>query len=147
MSNVIPFPGKSRETFSYLDACRDGCFVLYSYAGIPVETIGPFGTAAEAREWTIKAAGPYCGQIVIDWDSFPYEPDPKNGEVFITEWGEWRPHAPTEFAVVYLAQSVDSADVRRGFATLKAARASALRLAREHNAVLAESARPVRSAR
>ena len=137
MSNVVPFPGRGRAAFSYLDGCRDGSFVLFTDEyGRPWETIGPFGTAVEARKWAIKAAGPYCGQIVIDWDSFPYEPDPKNGEVFITEWGECRPHAPTEFAVVYRARSIDSADVRRGFATLKAARASALRLAREHNAVL-----------
>jgi hypothetical protein len=136
MSNDIPFPRKSRETFSYLDACRDGCFVLYSYAGIPVETIGPFGTAAESREWVIKAAGPYCGQIAIDWDSFPYEPDPKNGEVYVTTWGECLPNVPTEFAVVHTSQPGDGSEVLRGFATLKAAQASALRLARERNAVL-----------
>lgn len=126
---------RGRAAFSYLDGCRDGSFVLFTDEyGHPCESI--VGTAVEAREWAIKAAGPYCGQIAIDWDSFPYEPDPKNGEVFVTEWGECRPHSPTEFAVVYRTRSVDSADVRRGFATLKAARASALRLAREHNAVL-----------
>jgi hypothetical protein len=130
MSNVIPFPGKRREIFSYLDACRDGCFVLYSCAGIPVEAIGPFGTAAESREWAIKAAGPYCGQIAIDWDSFPYEPDPKNGEVYVTTWGECHPNVPTEFAVVRTSQPGNGSEVLRGFPTLKAAQASALRLAR-----------------
>ena len=87
MSNVVPFPGRSCSTFSCLDGGRDGLFVLYTDEhGRPWETIGPFATEAEAREWAIKAAGPYCGQIVIDWETFPtgYAPDPRTGEVYAT---------------------------------------------------------------
>ena len=142
MSDVIPFPGRRRATFSYLDGGRHGLLVLFTDEdGRPCKANGPFGTAAEARERAIKAVGQYCGQIVIDWDSFPYEPDPKNGEVCVSEMGECHPHTSTEYVVVHIPQCGD-VEVIPGFATLRTAQVAASRRAREHNAVLAESARP-----
>jgi len=74
--------------------------------------------------------------------SLPFMPDPKNGEVCVSEMGECHPHTSTEYVVVHMAESVGSAEVLRGFSTLRAAQVAASRRAREYNAVLVESARP-----
>lgn len=142
MSNVVCFPPK-RPTLSCLDGGRDGLFVLYTDEQ-PSGAFGPFDEAA-AREFATNISGQSGGRILIDWDSFPYRPDPKNGEVYATEWcqhhcqEESEATGPRDFAVVHMSQYGDSADVRRGFVTLETAQAEASRLARELNAVLTAS--------
>ena len=73
--------------------------------------------------------------------SLPFMPDPENGEVCVAEMGERHPHTSTEYVVVHIPQCGD-VEVIPGFATLRTAQVAASRRAREHNAVLAESARP-----
>ena len=143
MSNVVPVPRRGRGTFSYLDGGRDGSFALFTNErGRPQEAIGPFGTEAEVREWVIKAAEPYRGQIVIAWDSFPYAPDPRNGEVYATKIDEIKyvDGVETEtfggFVVVHMADDGHAAEIFRGYATLEEAQADAERIARERHAVL-----------
>jgi hypothetical protein len=140
MSNVIPFPRKGRATFSYLDAGRDGSFALFTdELGRPQEAIGPFGTEAEVREWVVRSARPYRGEIVIDWASFPCAPDPRNGEVYATEI-KYVDGVGTEtyggFVVVHMADDGHAAEIFRGYATLEEAQAAAERIARERHAVL-----------
>jgi len=71
----------------------------------------------------------------------PYAPDPRNGEVYATEShlchyvnGEelevW-----DGFVVVHMSRSGDSASIDRGFASLEAAEAHAIREATRRNAV------------
>ena len=64
--NVIAFPV---SVFSHLDAGRDGSYVLFSYAGNPVEAIGPFNNAAEARAWAAETGTKE--KIKVDWATFP----------------------------------------------------------------------------
>ena len=140
MSNVVPVPRRGRGTFSYLDGGRDGSFALFTDEhGCPQEAIGPFRTEAEVREWVIKAAGPYRYHVVIDWDSFPYAPDPRNGEVYATEI-KYVDGVETEtlggFVVVHMADDGDTAEIFRGYSTLEEAQADAERIARERHAVL-----------
>jgi hypothetical protein len=69
-----------------------------------------------------------------------YVPDPRNGEVYATESFERRCENGQEiaagFVVVHISQSGNSAGMYRGFETLAEAQAAAVRIAREHNAVL-----------
>jgi hypothetical protein len=72
------------------------------------------------------------GFVKIDWDSFT--PDPRNGEVYVTEYYEEEtPYTPSGFAVLHNLHSRDSACGY--FKTLAEARAAAERIARERNAV------------
>jgi hypothetical protein len=137
-------PRRCRLTFEYLDGYRNGLWVLYDEQDgrHPSGAVGPFDTAVEAREWAIKAAGTSCGQIVIDWDRFPYAPDPKNGEVYAIEIDEIKFVDGVEtktfggFVVLHMADDRDSAAILRGYETLEEAQADAKRIARKHSAVL-----------
>jgi hypothetical protein len=73
-----------------------------------------------------------------------YTPDPRNGEVWVPEGegascqyvnGEWV-ETPCGFSVIHMSSGGGSAGGEAGFATLEEARAAAVRIARERNAVL-----------
>jgi hypothetical protein len=143
MSNIVPFPRKGRATFSYLEGCSDGSFALFTNeCGHPEEVIGPFRTEAEVREWVVNAARPYRGEIVIDWETFPCAPDPRNGKVYATEINEIKYVDGVErktcggFAVMHMAQDGETAAIFRGYETLEEAKAGAARIAQKRNAVL-----------
>jgi hypothetical protein len=74
----------------------------------------------------------------------PYEPDPRNGEVWVPEVegvrcqyvnGEWV-ETPCGFSVIHMSSGGGSAGGEDGFAPLEEAKAAAVRIARERNAVL-----------
>jgi hypothetical protein len=140
MSKIVPFPGKGQTTFSY----RDGYVLLTDERGRLQETIGPFVTGRAAKDWAIKAARHHRCNIAISWDSFPCTPDPRNGEVWVPEEegascqyvnGEWV-ETPCGFFVIHMSSGGGSAGGEGGFATLEEARAAAVRIARERDAVL-----------
>jgi hypothetical protein len=142
VSNVIPFPGRSRPTISCLDGGKDGLFVLRTDERGHKEAFGPFPNSSAAREFAAnisKQSG-----VRVDWETFPtaYRPDPRNGEVYATEAfvcrrenGQWI-EEPDGFMVVHMSYSGGSAGGCGGFETLEEAQAAAVRIAREHNAVL-----------
>ena len=157
MSKIIPFPvkqrptlsGKQRPTLSCLDRGVDGLFVLSTDENGKQETIGPFA-GADARDFAVLASARGSirsrGRIKVDvdLDSFPYTPDPRNGEVWVPEEEsvtcehvncEWI-EEPSGFCVIHMSSSGNSAGGEGGFATLEEAKAAAVRIAREHNAVL-----------
>jgi hypothetical protein len=144
MSKVVPLR-KGQATFSY----RDGYVLLTDEWGALQKT-GPFVSGGAAKEWAINAARnclcpwQHRCNIAIDWDSFPYTPDPRNGEVWVTEGGgarcryvngEWV-ETPCGFYVIHMSSGGGSAGGEGGFATLEEARAAAVRIARERDAVL-----------
>jgi hypothetical protein len=105
---------------------------------------GPFPKAG-AREFALAISRASRGLVKIDWDSFPYDPDPRNGEVYATETVLWdivdgvETETPNGFAVVHMSSGGGSAGGCDGFETLAEAQAAAERIAREHNAVLCEA--------
>ena len=80
--------------------------------------------------------------IVKTSNSFPYAPDPRNGEVYATKIDEIKyvDGVETEtfggFVVVHMADDGDSAAIFWGYETLEEAEADAERIARERKAVL-----------
>jgi hypothetical protein len=141
MSNVVPFPGTERPTLTYLGGeRRRGWFVLYEHDDYH-HVFGPFPKAG-TREFALAISRASNGFVEIDWDSFPYTPDPKNGEVYATESFWWRYENGQEietsagFVVVHMSHSGNSAGMYGEFETLAEAQAAAVRIARERNAVL-----------
>jgi hypothetical protein len=141
MSNVVPFQGTERPTLTYLGGeRRRGWFVLYEHDDYQ-HVYGPFPKAG-TREFVLAISRASNGFVEIDWDSFPYTPDPRNGEVYATacdkcryENGQWI-EEPDGFMVVHMYRSGTSAGGSTGYKTLEEAQAEAERLARECNAVL-----------
>jgi hypothetical protein len=149
MSKLVPFPGTRRLTLSCLDRGVDGLFVLSTDENGKQETIGPFA-GADARDFAVLASARGSirsrGRIKVDvdLDSFPYTPDPRNGEVWVPEEegassryvnGEWI-ELPSGFCVIHMSSGGGSAGGEDGFATLEEAKAAAVRIARQYNAVL-----------
>ena len=149
MSNVVSFPAKQRPTLSCLDRGADGLFVLSTDENGQQKTFGPFA-GADARDFAVRASARASvrsrGRIKVDvdLDSFPYTPDPRNGEVWVPEEegvtyrdvnGELV-EEPSGFCVIHMSSGGGSAGGEDGFATLEEAKAAAVRIARQHNAVL-----------
>ena len=138
---------KQRLTLSCLRGV-DGLFVLSTDENGQQGISGPFA-GADARDFadlvahaSLRSRGRI--KVDVDLDSFPYTPDPRNGEVWVPEEesvsyrdvnGELV-EEPSGFCVIHMSSGGGSAQGEGGFATLEEAKAAAVRIARQHNAVL-----------